>query len=64
MFLSSLQAVNARRKEIHDMLSEQRKQRNDQTTDAFRMRNFMVNHESKKQDLQDNIQHLQVCMFP
>ena len=43
------------------MLCDQRKQRNDQTTDSFRMRNFMVNHESKKQDMQDNIQHLQVC---
>lgn len=42
------------------MLVKQRKQRNDQTTDEFRMRNLMVTHEMKKQDLQDNIQHLQV----
>ena len=54
------QGVNARRKEIQDMLVKQRKQRNDQTTDEFRIRNLMVNHEMKKQDLQDSIQHLQV----
>uniref|UniRef100_A0A7M5V9Z2 Uncharacterized protein n=2 Tax=Clytia hemisphaerica TaxID=252671 RepID=A0A7M5V9Z2_9CNID len=51
-------AVNARRKEIQDILSQQRKQRNDQTTDEFRMRNLMVNHEIKKQNLDDSIQHL------
>lgn len=42
------------------MITQQRKQKNDQTTDEFRMRHFFVNHEMKKQDLKDNIQHFQV----
>ena len=36
-------------------MSQQRKQRNDKTTDEFLMRNHMVNHELKKQNLKDHL---------
>lgn len=54
-----IMAVNARRKAIQDMLTQQRKQKNDQSMDEWKQRNLVVNHEMKKHDLEDSISHFQ-----
>lgn len=42
------------------MLTQQRKQKNDQSMDEWKQRNLVVNHEMKKHDLEDSISHFQV----
>jgi len=51
--------VNARRKAIHDMITEQLRERNEATMSKWLERHVVVHHETKKHHLKDNIGHFE-----
>ena len=45
------------------MITKERRARNDRSMDEWRMRNFAVAHEVKRQALKDNINHFEVNLY-